>query len=66
MSGHDLKPASMDAFDTMGGKRASNAAEVGTFCDAVFVMVMTGDEEKSVILGKDGLVSHMKLAAQFY
>jgi hypothetical protein len=27
----------------MGGKRARNAAEVGTTCDAVFVMVMTGD-----------------------
>ena len=60
VSGHDLKPTRMDAFEAMGGKRASNAAEVGTSCDAVFVMVMTGDEAKSIILGKDGLVSRMK------
>ena len=39
---------------------ASNAAELGSSSDAVFVMVMTGKEAKSVILGKDGLVSHMK------
>ena len=40
--------------------RASNAAEVRSSSDAVFVMVMTGEEAKLVILGKDGLVSHMK------
>ena len=58
--GCDLKPMRMDAFHDLGGIKAANAAEVGKYSDAVFVMVMTGDEAKSVILGKDGLVAHMK------
>ena len=58
--GCDLKPTRMDTFHDMGGIKAANASEVGGSSDAVFVMVMTEDEAKSVILGKDGLVSHMK------
>ncbi len=59
VTGLDLKPERMAAFANMGGKEAKTAAEVGAVSDAVFVMVMTGDEAKSVILG-DGLVSTMK------
>jgi 3-hydroxyisobutyrate dehydrogenase-like beta-hydroxyacid dehydrogenase len=56
--GLDLSPARMKAFAAMGGRAAATAAEVGQVADAVFVMVMTGDQSKSVILG-DGLASTM-------
>lgn len=59
-SGYDLKPKRMAAFEELGGNCVSSAAEVGQQSDVVFVMVMTGDEAKSVILGEDGLVSHMQ------
>lgn len=59
VTGHDLKQDRMQAFVDMGGIAASSASEVGQKSNAVFVMVMTGDEAKSVILGEDGLVSHL-------
>ena len=59
VTGRDLKPDRMAAFLDMGGTPAASSAEVGMGADAVFVMVMTGDEAKDVILG-DGLVSTMK------
>src|SRR6056297_466577 len=59
VTGVDLKPDRMAAFSAMGGMAASGPADVGKAAQAVFVMVMTGDEAKTVILGEDGLVSHM-------
>lgn len=59
VTGVDLKPDRMAAFTTMGGLAASTPAEVGRAAQAVFVMVMTGDEAKTVILGDGGLVSHL-------
>lgn len=59
VTGIDLKPDRMAAFSAMGGHAASSPAEVGKAAEAAFVMVMTGDEAKTVILGKDGLVSHL-------
>ena len=58
-SGIDLKPDRMAAFAKMGGRPAQRQADVGANSDAVFVMVMNGDEAKSVILGPDGIVAHM-------
>ena len=45
----------------MGGLPAASSAEVGAASDAVFVMVMNGEEAKDVILGDAGLVSHMTI-----
>lgn len=59
VTGVDLKPDRMHAFVDMGGLAAANPAEVGQASGAVFVMVMTGDEAKTVILGESGLVSHL-------
>lgn len=59
VTGIDLKPDRMNAFAQMGGVAASSPAEVGQNSEAVFVMVMTGDEAKSVILGEQGLMSHL-------
>ncbi|WP_436398848.1 NAD(P)-dependent oxidoreductase [Roseobacter sp. S98] len=60
VSGYDPKPDRMQAFTDMGGQAAANPAEIGRSADVVFVMVMTGQEARDVILGPDGLVSHMK------
>ena len=57
--GLDLDPARQQRFADMGGQAASNVAEVGANADAVFVMVMNGDQAKSVILGSEGLQGHM-------
>ena len=55
--GLDLDPARQKAFEEAGGKRAKDLAEVGAASRAVFVMVMNGDQARSVII--DGLVPHM-------
>jgi putative dehydrogenase len=57
--GLDLSEDRMAAFTAMGGLPAASAAEIGEHSDAVFVMVMNGDQAKGVILG-DGLVSTMR------
>lgn len=59
VSGLDLDANRMRAFEDMGGGPASTISEVGASSSAVFVMVMTGDQAKDVILGESGLVSHM-------
>lgn len=49
----------MKAFTEMGGRPASSVAEVGAAADAVFVMVMNGDQAREVILGENGLATTM-------
>ena len=58
-TGFDLSKLRMDAFGQMGGTPGASIAEVGNNSDAVFVMVMNGEQAKSVILGENGLASHM-------
>lgn len=58
-TGLDLKPDRIEAFKAMGGSLASSVSDVGKSSDAVFVMVMNGDQARSVILGPDGLVQSM-------
>jgi len=60
VTGFDVSQARLDAFIKAGGKAAKSALQVGENADAVFVMVMTGDQAKSVIFGDDGLVHTMK------
>ena len=57
--GLDLDPARVDAFRAMGGTVAQSVAEIGAQCDAVFVMVMNGDQARAVMLADDGLVPAM-------
>ena len=58
-TGLDISPARMDAFVDMGGMAARSAGQVGANADAVFVMVMNGDQAKAVILGKEGVAASM-------
>ena len=59
-SGHDIDPAKMVAFSDIGGQAANNAAEVGKFADAVFIMVMNGAQVREVIFGEQGLLTTLK------
>jgi len=47
--GYDLLPERMHEFKALGGQSRSSSAEVGNGADAVFIMVMNGDQTKSVI-----------------
>ena len=58
--GLDLKPERQAAFTDTGGTLVDDAAELGRRVDAAFVMVMNGDQAKSVILGPHGLVDNME------
>lgn len=60
VTGIDLVKDRMNAFTDMGGVAAASVAEVARAAEAVFVMVMSGDQAKSVILGADGLADHLK------
>ena len=58
-SGFDLSETRMVEFVKMGGVASSGPGDVGRHADAVYVMVMNGDQAKDVILGNDGLSSTM-------
>lgn len=58
--GFDLDPARCAAFADMGGHLAESAGDVGAHADAVFVMVMTGAQAKTVILNAGGLIDKME------
>lgn len=53
--GFDLSSDRMNAFTAMGGIAARSAGEVGAGSDAVYVMVMNGDQVNDVIFGEGGL-----------
>ena len=59
-SGYDLLEARLKALADMGGIRAESPAEAAKGSAAVFVMVMNGNQAKSVILGPDGLTSELR------
>ena len=60
VTGLDLSSERMRIFKDLGGLAVDSVAEVGRAADAVFVMVMTGEQVQQVILGPDGLLSSMK------
>ncbi len=59
VAGFDLLEHRMAAFFEMGGRPAENSGAVGQGADAVFIMVMTGDEVRDVIFGDGGLAQTM-------
>lgn len=62
-TGFDINARRMAAFVELGGTPAASAREVGERSDAVFVMVMSGDQAKHAILGPDGLTSSLRPGA---
>ncbi|RMD92877.1 MAG: NAD(P)-dependent oxidoreductase [Alphaproteobacteria bacterium] len=59
VAGCDLDPRRMADFEAMGGRPAGSPAEAGQGAEAVFVMVMNGDQAREVILGAEGLAGAM-------
>jgi putative dehydrogenase len=59
-TGFDISEPRMRAFVELGGRPAAGAREVGEHADAVFVMVMNGEQAKAVILGEHGLVRSLQ------
>ncbi len=53
--GHDLIAQKVDAHAKMGGVPCTSASDVATGADAVFIMVMNGDQVRDVIFGPMGL-----------
>lgn len=58
--GFDLDESRLQAFTDGGGQGLGNAMAVGEQADAVFIMVMSGDQVNSVIFGEQGLLQTMK------
>ena len=52
-SGFDLSETRMAEFAKKGGVACSGPGDVGRHAGAVYVMVMNGDQAKSVIFGED-------------
>jgi len=59
-AGFDPDEKRLATFADVGGKPAANAREVGENADAVFVMVLNGNQAKSATFGEDGLVKGLK------
>ena len=57
--GFDISDERMKAFEAMGGILADNAGAVGAQADAIYIMVMNGDQVKSILFDEGGLTSTM-------
>ena len=54
VTGFDLRAERLTLLEALGGKAAHNPQEVGANADAVFVMVMNGQQVDAVVNGDDG------------
>ncbi len=59
VKGIDLLKRRMIAFTAIGGEAVDSPAAVGAGADAVYIMVMNGDQVKEVIFAENGLLSTM-------
>ena len=60
LTGYDLRDARLAELEEVGGTRATSCREVGESSDAVFVMVLNGDQVEQAIFGQDGLAEGLK------
>jgi 3-hydroxyisobutyrate dehydrogenase-like beta-hydroxyacid dehydrogenase len=60
LTGFDLSEDRLKEFVQAGGKPAINCQEVGAESDAVFVMVLNGQQVQEVALGENGLSDGLK------
>lgn len=60
VTGYDVREERIKELVKSGGKAASGCREVAENSDAVFVMVLNGQQVKDVVLGENGLVEGMK------
>ncbi len=60
LTGFDVREARLQMLEEAGGKRGKSVANVGQNADTVFIMVLNGQQAKSVVGGEDGLLKTMK------
>jgi len=60
LTGYDLRETRLTELEQAGGVRAAGCREVGESSDAVFVMVLNGDQVKQAVFGEDGVANGMK------
>ncbi len=63
VTGFDLREERVNMFVELGGKPATNCQAVAEHVDAVFVMVLNGQQVKEVVLGQTGLLKGLKPGA---
>ena len=66
LTGYDLEDSRLQALKDLGGKIAQSPQEVGQQADAVFVMVLNGEQVYQVVAGDDGLLKSMKAGSIIY
>ena len=57
--GFDIRQERMGLLEAAGGLPARSCSEVGRRSDAVFVMVLNGDQAREALLGSEGAVAGM-------
>jgi len=60
LTGYDLREERLEMLSRLGGKPAASSREVAETSEAVFVMVLNGDQVKDVVHGKQGLLEGLK------
>ncbi len=63
LTGYDLREDRRKELAQLGGKPAAHCLEVAENSDAVFVMVLNGQQVKDVVLGETGLLKGLKPGA---
>lgn len=58
--GFDVSEKRLDDFKALGGHAVASPAGLGAKVDAVYVMVMNGEQVRDVLFGPDGLVESLK------
>jgi 3-hydroxyisobutyrate dehydrogenase-like beta-hydroxyacid dehydrogenase len=63
LTGFDLRAERLDILSEMGARPADSPQAVGASSDAVFVMVLNGDQAREVVAGENGLLAGMATGA---
>jgi putative dehydrogenase len=61
--GYDLRSEKLKEFADLGGRPVENSQQVAENSEAVFIMVLNGQQVKDVILGETGLLKGLKPGA---
>lgn len=61
--GFDLSKERLKLLSELGGTVKSTISDLGKSVDAVFVMVLNGEQVKEVVLGENGLIHSLKKGA---
>ena len=60
LTGYDIRQDRVEQLSVLGGKPAASVQEVAKNAEAVFVMVLSGQQVKEVVLGVQGLLGGLR------